>query len=134
PADWVMKMDEVTLYASVWLTGGIWHLPPNPIPIDYVTRAVALWRGGEAYILDPALGEPPSCWINPPDKEIQIVAPYSVPVVIRHSPDEVVPGDVIPVSIEVSSAGNASGYAVEERCPDNCTINSVNDGGHFDSA
>src|SRR5581483_4738314 len=49
PADWRMELDDVTAYAAAWRTGGVWRLEPEVIPIEYVTRAAALWRGGEQY-------------------------------------------------------------------------------------
>ncbi|MBI2925491.1 MAG: hypothetical protein HYY24_07285 [Verrucomicrobia bacterium] len=65
-ADWTMTVGEVTAYASAWRNGTEWPVPPNPIPISYVTRAGALWRGGEAYTFDPSAGPPPLCWVNAP--------------------------------------------------------------------
>ena len=42
-----MEIGEVTAYAVAWRTGGVWSFEPNPIPMSSVTRAAALWRGGE---------------------------------------------------------------------------------------
>jgi hypothetical protein len=66
PANWVMTVGEVTAYATAWRTGSEWPAPPNPIPISYVTRAGALWRGGENYTFEPSAGPPPLWWVNTP--------------------------------------------------------------------
>jgi hypothetical protein len=43
PADtdtnWVMSVAEFTAYATAWTNRAAWATGPNPIPIDYVTRA-----------------------------------------------------------------------------------------------
>jgi hypothetical protein len=43
PADtdtnWVMTVAEFTAYATAWTNRAAWATGPNPIPIDYVTRA-----------------------------------------------------------------------------------------------
>ena len=41
---------EMSNYADGWRAGNEWPEPPNPISIDYVTRAAVIWKlGGEYY-------------------------------------------------------------------------------------
>lgn len=65
PADWVLGIQEVTEYALAWKLGEPWVTEPLTIPLDYVTRASALWIGGERYAFD---NEPvttaPLWWVN----------------------------------------------------------------------
>ncbi len=65
PADlnsnWRVVIDEMTAYGAAWKRGEIWTLPPNPIPIDFVTRGGFLWRAGEAY--HRIAGDCPLCWV-----------------------------------------------------------------------
>lgn len=48
PADannnWVITSQEFTNYAKAWTTNGAWATGPNPIPMDYVTRAGFLFQ------------------------------------------------------------------------------------------
>jgi len=45
---------------AAWKLGQVWETGPNPIPIDYVTRAGFLWKTGEAYRDNG--GELPAAW------------------------------------------------------------------------
>jgi hypothetical protein len=71
PADNAITIVELTAYASAWRTGNTWPIPPNPIPINYVTRAGALWKGGEQYVFDPSAGPAPAWWVNKPQPRVQ---------------------------------------------------------------
>ena len=66
PADDSLSATELTAYGAAWKKGGTWPLGPNPIPVDYVTRAGALWRDGERYRFDPSAGPAPLCWVSSP--------------------------------------------------------------------
>lgn len=52
PADWSLNIQEITEYALAWKLGTPWTIEPATIPADYVTRAAALWVGGENYVFD----------------------------------------------------------------------------------
>lgn len=54
---------EITGYGAAWKQGATWSLPPNPLPVNYVTRAGFLWRNGERYRFDPAAGAAPLWWL-----------------------------------------------------------------------
>ena len=60
-----ITINEVTAYGAAWQQGSNWPIPPNPIPINYVTRAGYLWRNGECYSYD-ASSSPPLCWVSTP--------------------------------------------------------------------
>lgn len=67
PADWAIDIREVTEYALAWKLGEAWSTEPYVIPVDYVTRASALWVGGEHYAFE---NDPPTTaplwWVNVP--------------------------------------------------------------------
>ena len=62
--DFRIGIAEITAYGAAWKTGQVWPVGPNPIPIDYLTRAGAIWKNGEAYIQDSSLGDAPLSWDN----------------------------------------------------------------------
>ena len=64
PRDWSIGLNEVTAYGAAWKSGAKWLVGPNPIPLDFVTWAGALWRTGEGYRYDPSAGVAPLCWVN----------------------------------------------------------------------
>lgn len=67
PTDWAIDIREVTEYALAWKLGEAWSTEPHVIPVDYVTRASALWVGGEHYAFE---NDPPTTaplwWVNVP--------------------------------------------------------------------
>ena len=60
--DRTLTINEATVYGAAWRRGEAWPVEPNPIPIEYVTRAGFLWRSGEAYCCDFAYS-PPLLWV-----------------------------------------------------------------------
>lgn len=64
PQDSRITIGEVTAYGAAWKSGTDWPIGPNPIPASYVTRAGALWKGGETYIQDQNVSEVPLNWVN----------------------------------------------------------------------
>ncbi len=65
PADanenWIIETDEFTAYGNAWRAGITWETGPNPIPIDYVTRAGFLKESGGSYHNEG--GGKPGCWV-----------------------------------------------------------------------
>lgn len=59
-ANWVIAEGEFTGYEAAWLNDLSWTNPPNPVPIDYVTRAGYLVESGGVYTNDG--GSKPVCW------------------------------------------------------------------------
>ncbi len=64
PQNKSIGMIEVTAYGAAWKKGAKWANGPNPIPVGYVTKAAALWKGGGKYVVDGSLGEAPAWWVN----------------------------------------------------------------------
>ena len=134
PVDWAMRVEEVTAYAAAWRTGGVWPLPPNPIPIDYVTRAAALWRGGETYTMDPEAGAAPLYWVNvQPLPRRQGMSLEDSASALRCLPGGYLQNERVEVSIEVTARHTTLAYAVEETVPTGWRIESISHGGAFDA-
>ncbi len=66
PADNFISASELTAYGAAWKAGKAWPGVSGAIPMDHVTRAGALWRGGEHYRFDPSAGPAPLWWISEP--------------------------------------------------------------------
>lgn len=64
PADDRLVIGEVTAYGAAWRKGSTWPIGPNPIPINYLTRAGTLWKNGETYRFDSSITSPPLWWVN----------------------------------------------------------------------
>jgi hypothetical protein len=143
PANYTISIDELTAYCSAWKHGDTWPTDPNPIPINYVTRAGALWKGGEMYAFDPSLGDPPLCWVNV-SMHIQLKSARltsgtnAVPtstnenVVARELAVKFVPGTHFTVTIVVTPATNTLVYAVEDQPPAGWSVSSINEEGVYD--
>lgn len=132
PSDWRMNIDEMTAYAAAWRNGITNSLYPEAIPMSYVTRAAALWRGGEFYRYDPNAGYPPLCWVNSNDLVLAFKAdaePQSR--VFRRAPEAVLPGNAAEVTIEVTPHSRTLGYAVEERVPPGWTPRAITHSGVY---
>ena len=56
--DYRISIGEVTAYGACWKSGCTWSVPPNPVPIEYVTNAGYIWKIGETYHYDP-INTPP---------------------------------------------------------------------------
>lgn len=67
PANDAISIAEVTAYTLAWQLGDEWPIEPKTIPVEYVTRAGALWKGGESYRFQntPATNAP-MWWVNTP--------------------------------------------------------------------
>lgn len=88
PADDRLTLEEVTDYLLAWKTGATnWPVEPSfdaPNIVDYVTRAGALWKGGEVYVFDnvPPTNAP-MWWVNPPASPTSPVSPASPALAAR---------------------------------------------------
>jgi Domain of unknown function (DUF5122) beta-propeller len=131
PSDWRLTIDEVTAYAAAWRTGGTWSLEPNPIPIAYVTRAGALWRGGESYGLNPAGGDPPLWWVNTNLVKPLVLTDESV-AALRRAPKGYVAGEPLEITVETIPAAGVTAYALEESFPAGWQVVSMSPGGVID--
>ncbi|MCP5516837.1 MAG: hypothetical protein H7A45_06205 [Verrucomicrobiales bacterium] len=138
PADMLMTMDEVTAYVAAWRQGREWPLGPQPIPLAFVARAGALWQGGERYVYDPTLGQPPMCWVNLPPPSDGV--PQGLPVEAadgsaqRALPEQCAPGQEFTVSVRIDPPSETRAWAVEEVIPQGWEILAVSHEGRFDPA
>jgi hypothetical protein len=147
--DWIMLINEVTAYAACWRTGCTWSHEPNPVPIEYVTRAGYLWRAGEVYHYNTS-HTCPDCW------QTGVSASGAAPSVRRNVttartadaeataidgaqgqrsivPDPAVAGRFI-VTLQITPAADASAWAVEESVPSGWQVSDVTESGTFDAA
>jgi hypothetical protein len=124
--------------------------PPNPIDINYVTRACFLWRNGETYRYDGSLS-PPSCWTtNAISGEgmllanqarfvnlLSIVSDKGVSeasAAVRGLPSTYFPPVPINVSINTTPESSVFSYAVEDVPPSGWTVSNIDNGGTWDAA
>ena len=134
PVDWRLGMDELTAYGAAWRTGGVWSCEPNPIPITYVSRAAALWRGGETYTVDPSITTPPLWWVNRlgggPSAKFDLGLTGTAQ---RSLPAGFLATEPVDVTLSVKPVSTTSAYAVEESLPAGTRLVSVADGGALDA-
>src|SRR5438445_7962185 len=109
-------MNIVTGYDPAWTNGVSWPVTPNPIPINYMTQAGLLWKGGEYYGYAPS-NTPPFCWINatPPSP-----IPQAIPAIVstnafRTMTNLFTTDSPFTVALTITPASNVSVYAVEEQ-------------------
>lgn len=133
--DMRILIHELTAYGSDWKVGQEWPADPNPIPINFVTRAGYLWKGGELYSFDPD-ANPPFCWkLNVPSLHSHTMdGATGSSVVDRHFDcDTYTPGQPLQVTICVEPDPTIFNYAVEDQPPAGWEITNVNEDGSFDS-
>lgn len=144
PADSRMSISEVTAYGSAWRKGQTWPLSPNPIPIEFVTRAGTLWKNGEVYTRDARILSPPLWWVNVPagGRSLQ---PDSERLIVLNANTEnghavgalhplFVPGEPVLVRILVEPGLGVSSYAAQDMVPAGWAVAKISDGGEFDAA
>lgn len=136
PADKRISINEVTSYGLAWKTGASWPVGPTPIPVSYVTRAGALWKGGETYKLDHDLSPTaPLWWVNLPVASSAPTATKekdkaAAPVVVASSVVRSVSGGLV-LQLDVTPASSVTAYAIEEQIPSGWTPSEISDGGSF---
>jgi len=144
-ADFRLVINEVTAYGAAWKRGDIWPDPPNPIPIDYVTRAGYLWKNGECYGYDSSQS-PPLCWVAKPCGLVIVVGSWGASANAR--PHTALVRDVLQTSVANSIAARAtaggavsllvqpeasvSAYAAEETLPAGITPYDIEGDGSWD--
>ncbi len=141
PDSYRLTMDEVTEYAAAWKSGMTWPIEPHPIPMAYVTRAAALWRGGESYRFDASAGLPPACWIGGASALIQSAAAaesteaeWFAGSVICAMPAVYAPGVAANAYLGVVPQAGVIAYAIEEQPPRDWAVIRASDGGAWDPA
>ena len=136
--DYRIGMNEVTAYGSAWKTGQNWPTPPNPIPVEYVTNAVYLWKMGEVYHYDGSASPP---WVPgaasihalTSQTTLQIPIGLGTGSATRTLPSTYEPSVVVSVSISVNPGQGTQGYAVEETPPNGWGVSDINESGQWDS-
>lgn len=127
-SDLRLAINEATGYGAAWKRGESWTLPPNPVPVNYVTRAGFLWRNGELYHLDPTVGGAPLWWVPK-----AVVTPNgSLGVRKLHTPTTATrtfAGNA--AKLAVTPAEEVSVYAVEERLFAGFIATDISQGGVF---
>ena len=141
PANARISIEEVTAYGAAWRKGSTWPIAPNPIPIDYVTRAATLWKNGETYGLDAKITSAPLWWVNTSSVRPaglrsfgKVITALSIGAnsVVRVMPSLFVPGEPLTIHVSVAPATGTSAYAVQDLVPSRWTISGISHGGDFD--
>ncbi|MBU6399650.1 MAG: hypothetical protein KGS61_04980, partial [Verrucomicrobia bacterium] len=144
PSDWTITIDKLTAYGAAWKRGDTWPLPPNPIPISYVTRAAFLWKGGEVYRYDSSITNAPFFWVNVPQPQIHTTGTKSHRLMrlatstaqgqaVAALAAQYQPGQPLPVSINVTPDPDIAAYAVEDQLPAGWQATSISSGGTYDA-
>lgn len=136
-ADWRLSMPEITRYGAAWKKGLSWDLPPNPIPISYVIRAIQLWKGGESYTMDPGITNLPLAWINratPPGPRTSVgrLAMASTPGAVSELPACFIPGKAIDVVLRITPQAMTQAYAAQEALPEGWTAHDLSHEGFWE--
>ena len=151
PTDYAVSITEVTAYGLAWKLGNNWPGGPNPIPIDYVTRAGTLWKGGELYKQDlVAASAAPLWWVNvtggaklmsfgeaakPGRRSLASTTAATTeskePTASRALPAFFDGANPITIILTVEPGDTASTYAVEETPPSGWTVSEVSDDGQL---
>ncbi|MBL9128380.1 MAG: hypothetical protein JNL97_12070 [Verrucomicrobiales bacterium] len=161
PADNAIGIAEVTAYTLAWQLGEEWPTEPKVIPVDYVTRAGALWKGGETYVFDNVpTTVAPLWWVNPPPSpalasandaegtpaegilpalkpartsKLMARAPETTEAsAVRIAPANYRAAEAAAVRIRVAPKTGTLSYAVEETPPEGWIIRNVSHGGRID--
>jgi hypothetical protein len=139
PANQRMSIEEVTAYGAAWRQGATWPEQPQVIPIDYVTRAAALWRAGECYRVDFLITNEPLWWVpcpagaggsSPPEGPARLAGAGATE---RQLPSVFVPGESLTVTITARPAAGATAYAVEDALPAGWTVAEISQEGELDA-
>ena len=144
PADNVLSITEVTAYGFAWQTGQPWPIAPTNIPIDFVTRAGLLWKGGERYKQDLTLSaSAPLWWTNDlagvpagsePRGKLKSLDGTTDGAVVRELPPAFEPGRDFVVRIDINPGSTVAAYAIEESLPEGWEASEIDGGGTFTSA
>ena len=145
PADTQITIAEVTAYGSAWKRGEAWPTGPqpgDPALINFVTRAGALWQGGEYYRQDTNQPTAPLWWVNVPPpatgnghKIVRQEAPSPAAggsSFLSGLPARVLPGSSFRVTNAVVLAGNVRAYAAEQRLAPGWLATVINESGTYD--
>lgn len=136
PADNAISANELTAYAAAWKREQTWPVAPNPIPMDYVTRAAALWKAGESY-REVAVAGSARDWANglptaPAEADANIL-PLAGTALRSRAVLASRPGSVT-VSYRVYPAPGSRAFALEEILPEGIAPTDISAGGTWSPA
>lgn len=139
PTNNVITINEVTAYGLAWKTGKPWPVPPATIPIDYVTRAGTLWKGGENYKLDINVSaSAPLWWVNtsaPSGGSVGASKIHSASVAVNSASRSVTREDLgLRVLLLATPIQGVEAWAVEETIPAGMTAGDIAEGGVAEGA
>ena len=131
--DSVISLNEVTAYASAWKNSLSWPVVPSTIPINYMTQAGLLWKGGEYYVY-VATNTPPFCWVNatPPSPLPQTIPAMVATNAFRAMTNCYATNSPCTVTLTVTPASGVSVYAVEEQVLPVLSVGNFSTGGALD--
>lgn len=134
-------INEVTSYGLAWRNNLTWPVGPVPIPISYVTKAGALWKGGELYKLDTNIAPTaPLWWTNVPIAGLTVDATKKAPKAEASAPSQITrlitasPLGGYLIELDVTPATNVAAFAIEEQIPVGWNASDISDGGGLSSA
>lgn len=135
PADDAISANELTAYAAAWKREQVWPAAPNPIPMDYVTRAAALWKAGETYHSTGTPAGGARDWENGlPTDAAPPAGANGLPAAGTAVRTRTVRDDgLTSVTIRVLAAPGTRAFAVEERLAEGCTVAGISSDGAWAS-
>ncbi len=140
PADQRISINEITAYASAWRRGDAWTVGPNPIPLDYVTRAGFLWKNGEVYRFDPSITQPPIWWVTRAGSTVvrlQILpsagTKANLSTAIRYLGSYAAGDEAATVRVVFQPSESTAVYAAEESVPKGLSVIDVGQNGILDT-
>jgi hypothetical protein len=125
PADNRITIAELVGYATAWKTQQSWSIGPNPIPLDYVSRAGSIWKHGETYRFVPQNGSPPLCWVNTTASTTALSITGTSDAngkAERIFGGSFTAGIPVLIALQVSAGPENNSYVVEEKLPDDWQI------------
>jgi hypothetical protein len=143
PTDFVIAENELSAYVAAWKRCERWTIAPNPIPINYVTRAGFLFSAGGDYTFSTHFPTPypPLLWVSTDLVETigtNTTASGEIPWSINgpgsaicSMPTNYFPGVPFTVTIAITPGSNTLAYALEERPPEGWAITNISDAGVF---
>ncbi len=140
PTDSAISITELASYGAAWRSGTVWPIGPNPIPIEYVTKAVSLWQHGEYYQYESNVFVAPLWWVNStsaPTEPYPAVPATNVVATLNNTASVVMSplyrvGQPVSVALSLTPDPGVVVYAVEDQPPAQWGVTNVTGGGFYD--
>ena len=147
PADrsgtnFIMSVEEVNAYSQAWRKNERWAISPNPIPVNYVTRAGFVYASGGGYALSTNYPTPfpPLLWVS-----TNATTPVEVPsnsgtigwttnrmgTAVSSIPTNYAIGVPMTVTIQVTPSTSVFAHALEERPPIGWIVTNISHDGVY---